>query len=158
MKLQWRNTAIFGVWLIALIVVVTVQQRCKQGQIASALQARGITLVGPDVEGMKRLKDKQQIVNDFLAGRTSLIGAGAAFRRLDDGASSRWIRAPETFPNAASEEEAYCLSVMVYLHRAVPTERSEEIGNRLQSEVNAMFPSRQAQTTDAHPLLGLGHN
>ncbi len=153
MKLRSGSAAVFGVWLIALVVVVAIHQRCKQGRIASVTQAPGVEFWGPDLEGMKRLNDKQQIVDEVLARRTSLCAAAAAFRRLDDGASSRWVRAPQVFPDAPSEEEAYCRSVLAYLHTAVALERTEAIADRLQAELNAILSSRKSQATAALQLL-----
>jgi hypothetical protein len=124
--------------LIALVVMVVVEQRGKQGRIASAFRAHSVTVFGPDVEGLKRIEAKHQIVRDLLAGRTSLLGAAAAFRRLDETASPRWVRAPQIFIDAASEEEAYCRSVVAFVRT---TERSEETADRLQAEFNALLSS-----------------
>src|ERR1700722_14393729 len=151
MKLRTWNTAVFGGWLIAVVVVVASHQKSKQGRIASTAQANSVTIYGPDVEWMKRLDAKQQISSHLLAGRTSLPAAAAAFRRLDDSASSRWIRAPQIYADAASDEEAYCRSVMAYLHTTVPTERFEEVVDRLQAELNARFPSKKSHATADRP-------
>ena len=96
------------------------------------------------------MEAKQQIVRELLAGRTSLLAAGAAFRRLDDGASPRWVRAPQQFPDAASDDEAYCRSVLIFVPATAPIELSKETVDRLQEELNAIFSGMKSTMTTAH--------
>lgn len=156
MKLRSWKFALFGTWLLALPVVALIDLR--RGDARTALNARSgpwgptassgcVTLYGPDVEGEKRLEAKQRIVGQLLAGRTSLLVAAAAFRSLDERGSSRWVRASQRFPDAASDEEAYCRSVLMFLRATNPIEVSEEAADRLEAELNAKVSGTRPNTT-----------
>jgi hypothetical protein len=110
-----------------------------------------VTLCGPDVEWAKRLEARQQIAREVLFDHKSLIAAGGDFRRLDDEASSRWVLAPQLFPDAASEDEAYCRSVLAFLRTTSPTDLSGQMADRLQVELNAMFSGKKPHATGGQP-------
>jgi hypothetical protein len=85
-----------------------------------------------------RMAAKRQVANEVIAGRLSLLYAAAAFRHLDE----RW---PHTampsifFPNAASDDEVYCLLVIAYVRAEAPPERAADLGDGLQAELAAML-------------------
>jgi hypothetical protein len=162
MKLRSWNAAAFSIWLAALTGVVMIHLSREddhttlngRGRLRGpAATSPGVILCGPDVDGVMRMEAKQQIVHELLAGRTSLLAAAAAFHRLDEGAPFRWVRAPQIFVEAASEEEAYCRSVVAFLRRTEPTQCSKETADRLQAEFNALLSSGNLRAASALPSL-----
>ena len=80
-----------------------------------------------------RMARKHQVAGDVIAGRLSLLEAAAAFRDLDaEGPPNIPIPIRQAFSAAASDDEAYCRSVLEYVGSAPP-----ELTRRLTDELNA---------------------
>jgi hypothetical protein len=98
---------------------------------------QSVVLLGPDLDGEKRLEAKDSIARQVLLGAKPLLEAAAAFRRLDDGAPPRFVRAPQLFPDASSEDEAYCRAVIVYVKATVAPKWGTLVTEGLQDELDA---------------------
>jgi hypothetical protein len=82
---------------------------------------------------------KDQVARDLYAGRTDLLGAAAAFRRLQaDVPGYDWETFLWHFP-ADSEEESLCLAVIDYVERASGDETAERaaLAARLREELRS---------------------
>jgi hypothetical protein len=91
---------------------------------------------GPDVDAIKRKQAKDRMVQEIITGQKSLLESAALLRRLDD-LSPRWVRATDRFPDAASEEEAYCRAVIAYVGAEVAPNWANQITTTLQAELHA---------------------
>jgi hypothetical protein len=99
-------------------------------------------------EIISRIDAKRRVANEVIAGRLSLLQAAAAFRNLDE----RWpcnVIPWAYFPNAASEDEVYCLLVIGYVRCEAPPERADELTKRLQAELAAMLRDGTLHLPDA---------
>jgi hypothetical protein len=95
-----------------------------------------------------RLKARSRIAHDLLVGRTSLLAAAAAFRRLDDHPSS-WARRPIGYEGAASEDEGYCRVVITWASFEAPPGRADERMGRIRAELDARLKDGTLRLPDA---------
>ena len=95
---------------------------------ASPLEVRAVA---------ERMQQKRRIADEVIAGRTALLDAAAAFRRLDAG----WPKSPAdirtVFPEAATPEEAYCRSVIQYARTESPRDEADDVARRLEDDLAA---------------------
>ena len=87
-----------------------------------------------DPELVARTEAKRRIAADVTAGRTSLLEAAAAFRDLDAHGPPGLVRMG--FPQAASEDEAYCRSVIAYVAFGPPAGRDDRV-RALEAELDS---------------------
>jgi hypothetical protein len=95
-----------------------------------------------------RTEAKSRVIHDLLAGRTSLLAAAAAFRRLDDHPPS-WARRPTNFEDAASEDEGYCRVVIVWASFEAPPGRADERMSRIRAELDARLKDGTLRLPDS---------
>jgi hypothetical protein len=110
----------------------------------------GVILSGPDVDALRRVKSKDRMVYEIIAGRKSLLDAAARLRRLDN-LSPRWSRATKLFPDAASEEEAYCRAIIACVAAEVGPKWGKGITTGLQAELEAKLRNGTLHFNDAGP-------
>jgi hypothetical protein len=103
----------------------------------------------PSVDSLARLETKRRIAHEVLDGRTSLLAAASAFRRLDEHGLP-WIHKPECFASAATEDEGYCRWVIGWASTEAPNGQGDEAKNRLQAELAAMLRAGTLHLPDAN--------
>jgi hypothetical protein len=81
-----------------------------------------------------RIAAKEGVVKDLIAGRTSLVQAAAVFRALGGMGPADMIRV--AYPLAASEDEAYCRSVIDYVPGQAPAGQGDALVRDLKAEMN----------------------
>ena len=142
MKVRSWKAAVLGTWLIALAAGVAFHHSGKRaGPWDQAAAPASVQLCGPPTDLFLqplRMEAKRRIAHDVLVGRTPLLAAAAAFRRMDEPPPS-WLRTPGCYNGANSKDEAYCRSVIYYVCREGPRERTDEATSRLEAELDAML-------------------
>ena len=131
--LTWR-VAFVGAAITALVLVAFLRLTHEgRRPIHSSIEQ----LSGPLDDSLARLESKRRIAHDVLAGRTSLLAAAGAFRRLDVHGPF-WTHKPECFASAASEDEGYCRWVIGWASTEAPNGQADEVIKRLQAELATM--------------------
>ena len=80
-----------------------------------------------------RTTAKAAIAGELIAGRRSLLEAAAAFRDLGLQGPPDHVR--DAFPLAASEDEAYCRSVLVYIDALATQDQGDDLACSLEAEL-----------------------
>jgi hypothetical protein len=131
---RWTHGVVVGALVLsfvgAAVYRLTVSPRARQGPSDGEATDVGRAILA-------RVEARQRVVGDLIAGRLSLLQAAAAFRDLNPrGPRSCPIR--EAFPQADSDAEAYCLSVLAHVSVQAPPEQTEELTRRLTKELDAL--------------------
>ena len=100
-------------------------------------RACSVLVIGPNEAMGARLKAKQAITSDVMAGRRTLLDAATAFQALDpDGYPYPEARSAQYGPDC-SEEEAYCHMVIAWVRVGAPEGKRNELSDPLEAELAA---------------------
>lgn len=155
MKSRMWCVALVGGGLTLLTAAASLHLRGEQRTAAlreglASSPQDGVLWSGPDVDGLNRMEAKDKMVHEVTTGRKSLLAAASLLRRLDD-LSPRWNRATELYPDAASEEEAYCRAVIACVGVEITPQWGKEITKSLQAELDARLRDGTLYFDDASP-------
>jgi hypothetical protein len=146
MKSVTWQVALVGL-LAAAIAVGAVWRLTGRGGL-SAPPPASVEIFGPDRDSVERLEFKHRLSGEVIAGRLSLFEAAAAFRDADAQGQRPAVYVVESFPGAASEEEAYCRSVIAWVGAEAPCDRADDLTSRLRAELDARLPDGAIQLPD----------
>ena len=106
---------------------------------------------------MARLRVKTRVTRDVAAGRVSLTEAAAVFRELDVRGPPPLRPVRDVFPDARSEEEAYCRCVIAWAANTAPPGGAAELTRRLEAELDGLLRAGPVRLpTPPAPLLAGG--
>ncbi|HBI43451.1 MAG TPA: hypothetical protein DDY78_11425 [Planctomycetales bacterium] len=153
----WTRWTLITVTVLpfACVLIYHVRERLQTRQ---TLEAQFITMFETPAESKgitARMTAKFRVADEVIAGRLSLLQAAAAFRNLD----KCWPRAVilwAYFPNAASEDEVYCLKVIGYVDTVAPSNRVAELAARLHAELDAMLQNGTLRLPDSEGVSSSG--
>jgi hypothetical protein len=139
----WR-VAFIGAGITALVLATSLRLNREGRRPVHSTEL----LSDSSVDSLARIETKHRIARDVLAGRTSLLAAAAAFRRLDEQPPAG-ARGPHFWMAAASTDEAYCRSVIAWASTEAPDGQANEVMKRLKAELATMIRDGTLHLPDA---------
>ncbi len=145
MTIRSCHMVVVGAWLTA-VAVAAFPYLSREGRTPTPSPIA--EPLGPNLDVAPRVEAKRRIAQGVLAGRTSLLAAAAALRRLDENPPV-WLIRPTCLLEGASEDEDYCRFAISWVRRESTAEQVEQVTKRLQVELAGMIRNGTLRLPDA---------
>ena len=131
---RWIGYAVLGALTSLLAGLAACQlSRGPDGPRPSAQSVANAEAAAEAQAITERMERKRRLVEEMVAGRRTLLQTAAGFR--DIGAEDNFtIR--QAFPHTASDEEAYCRSILEYVRVVAPPDEAAGLCRDLEDELN----------------------